>query len=165
MKLYDDAYPDYLQVTTMMQTITPQDFLGTEDGELSFAYAMSCENGQPAADSLLAQLRTIDLMGHAYNLRVMYNMIYIDQAACDFTTRRLGLHRLRVACRSNLFDARAIMAQSPCRVSRMPDEQEELRKEWQGLGYRLIYHTTMPAVSMAELDAYYHPETRSGFTR
>ena len=49
MKLYDDAYPEYLQVPTLMQQITPQDYLGPRAENCAFAYAMSCENGHPAA--------------------------------------------------------------------------------------------------------------------
>lgn len=165
MKLYDEAYPDFLQIPTLMETVTSWDFMGADGGKPAFAYAMSCECGTKAADSIVAQFRSINMMGRAFGLSIPHNMIYIDVAGCGFTTNRLGLHRLRVACRSDLFDASTIVAQSPCRISRMPDELEELCREWRSLSFHVVYHTTMPAVSMAELDAYYKPTYTSGFTR
>ena len=160
----DNIYPDELQVSSLIAAVTGHDHIGSEGGKNVFAYAMTCEPvGQGAADSLVSQFQAINLTCRAYALTVPHTMIFFDVAACNFSSRRIGLNRLRVACRSPLFDTNTIVAQSPCRVSRMPDEQEELRKEFSLLGIHLTYHTTMPATSMAELDKYYRPASPSGF--
>jgi hypothetical protein len=162
----DDVYPDELQVSSLIAAVTSSNHIGSEVGKNVFAYAMTCEPvGQGAADSLISQFKAINLTCRAYALTVPHTMIFFDVAACNFSSRRIGLHRLRVACRSPLFDTNTIVAQSPCRLSRMPDEQEELRKEFAVLGIHFTYHTTMPATSMAELDRYYKPNSPSGFLR
>jgi hypothetical protein len=166
MVFNDDVFPDTLQVTKLIDAVTDQGYLGTENGKPVFAYAMTCEVvSRGAAQSLISQLKSIHLTCRAYSLAVPHDMIFIDVAACDFSSKRIGLHRLRVAARSYLFNTNTILVQSPCRLSRMPDEQEELRKEFAVLGIYLTYHTTMPATSMAELDNYYKPNSPSGFLR
>jgi hypothetical protein len=162
----DDVFPEALQITKLIAAITDQGYLGTEDGKPVFAYAMTCEAvSRGAAQSLISQLKAIHLTCRAFALAVPHDMIFIDVAAGDFSSKRIGLHRLRVAARSYIFDTNTIVVQSPCRLSRMPDEQEELRKEFAVLGIHLSYHTTMPATSMAELDSYYRPNSPSGFLR
>jgi hypothetical protein len=166
MVFNDEVFPEALQVTKLIDAVTGQGYLGTENGKPVFAYAMTCEAvSRGARDSLISQLKAIHLTCRAYALAVPHNMIFIDVAASDFSSKRIGLHRLRVAARSYIFDTNTIVAQSPCRLSRMPDEQEELRKEFAALGLHLTYHTTMPATSMAELDSYYKPNSPSGFLR
>jgi hypothetical protein len=162
----DNVFPEQLQVSKLLAAVTDQGHLGATDGKPVFAYAMTCEPvGSGAVTSLVNQFRSIHLTCRAYALAVPHNMILIDVAACDFSSKRIGLHRLRVAARSSLFDTNTIVVQSPCRLSRMPDEQEELRKEFAVLGMDLSFHTTMPATSMAELESYYKTGTPSGFLR
>jgi resolvase-like protein len=167
MILYDESLPKAFQPINIMRAAVSRDFLGSENGQPALAYAMSLAPiSKGAGTAIIHQVRNIDGMARAYCLRVDVNMLFIDLAAHDFSTHRLGLHRLRVACRSYLFEnAKHIIVESPDRLSRMPDESEELRKEFQRLGIHMLCHTQMPTTSMAELDVYFAREksVTSGF--
>lgn len=166
MILYDDALPEAFQPINVIRAAVNHDYLGSENGKPAFGYAISLSPiHKGAGTAIVQQVRNVDGMARAYELRVDPNMLYIDLAAPDLSTRRLGLHRLRVAVRSNLFDAQQVIVESPDRLSRMPDEAEELRKEFKCLGIHLLCHTQMPTTSMAELDVYFARDkaTTSGF--
>lgn len=167
MILYDEALPEAFQPINVIRAAVNHDYLGSENGKPALAYAMSlapiCKG---AGTAITHQVRNIDGMARAYCLRVDTDRLFIDLAAPDFSTRRLGLHRLRVACRSYLFEnAKQIIVESPDRLSRMPDEAEELRREFQRLGIHMLCHTQMPTTSMAEVDTYFARDksTASGF--
>jgi DNA invertase Pin-like site-specific DNA recombinase len=166
MILYDESLPEAFQPINVIRAAVNHDYLGSENGKLAFGYAMSLSpTHKGAGTAIVQQVRKLDSMARAHHLHVDPKMLYIDLAAPDFSTRRLGLHRLRVAARSNLFDAEQIIVESPDRLSRMPDEAEELRQEFQRLGIHVLCHTQMPTTSMAELDVYFAREksVSSGF--
>ena len=168
MILYDEALPEAFQPINVIRVSVNREFLGSENGNPAFGYAMSmapiCDG---AGTAIIHQVRNIDGMARAYSLRIDHNLLYIDLACADFSTKRLGLHRLRVAARSELFDAKQIIVESPDRLSRMPDEVEELHREFRKLGIHMLCHTQMPTTSMAELDVYFAKDksSSSGFLR
>ncbi len=69
-----------------------------------------------------------------------------------------------VACKSPLFDARTNHQRILQAFSRMPDEVEVLSNQPRKcMGIQVMYHTTLPSVSMAELDQYDKTHHPSGF--
>jgi hypothetical protein len=160
----DNTLPDDLQVCKLIADLNSKDYLGVPEEKHAFAYAITTAPTAGRRQAILSQLKVIDLTARAHEVHVPCKQVFLDVAAKDFTTHRLGLDRLMVATKSPLFDGNIVIVESPGRLSRMPDEQAALEKGWNENGIRIMYHTTMPAAAMAELDQYYKTEYRSGFS-
>lgn len=160
--------PEEYGVATIMKMVTDQAWLGAKDeGKECFGYVCTCTSPSgDLVDAIRLQLYAIHTLARAYKLIVRPEMTFVDVAACDYTTVHTGLARLMVACKSPLFDCRTIIAQSPDRISRMPDEYESYRDLWSRMGIQLLFHTSMPTASFGELDRYFKGSTHydSGFT-
>ena len=132
--------PEEYSTATVMKLVTDQAWLGSKsEGRECFGYVCTCTS--PSGDLVEAikhQLYSIHTMARAYQLIVRPEMVFTDVAACDYSTVRSGLARLMVASKSNLFDCRTIIAQSPDRISRMPDEYESFRSH---VGARWVFNS------------------------
>lgn len=167
MQTYTHPDDTVLDVEYLVEFSMPgRTALGASNGKPAFGYAMSTLCARTGAhDSLIQQLKAIDIIGRCYGYTVELNLIFLDLASDQCTTNRFGRKQLFVACKSPLFDADAILMQSIDRLSRMPDELAIIQQELRKLGKLTICSTSQPAMSMAEAEHTMNVPFRTGYTR
>jgi hypothetical protein len=167
MQTYNHPDDTVLDVEYLVKFSMPgRTALGASNGKPAFGYAMSTLCARTGAhDSLIQQLKAIDIIGRCYGYTVELNLIFLDLASDQCTTNRFGRKQLFVACKSPLFDADTILMQSVDRLSRMPDELTVLKMELRKLGKIIHCSTSQPALSVAETEHYLNQPYRTGYPR